>query len=138
MGPEARRLCDVTRQCLDGAVELVRPGAKLNAIGEFCDKFARSHGFGIVRDFCGHFIGSEMHMKPNVLHCPNGNDLELQPGMTFTIEPILVEGGSGVVNGPMEDGWTILSRNGGWSAQWEHTVLVTEDGVDILTLPPVE
>mmetsp|Transcript_61741 Transcript_61741/g.130310 ORF Transcript_61741/g.130310 Transcript_61741/m.130310 type:complete len:352 (+) Transcript_61741:80-1135(+) len=133
---DARDLVSATRECLYGAIDLVRPGIKLNSIGKFCQEFASSRGYGVVAEFCGHFIGSELHMKPNVLHVPNGNGLVLRPGMTFTIEPILVEGACGAIKGPLSDNWTIVSQNGGWSAQWEHTVLVTEDGVEILTKPP--
>lgn len=133
---EACRLVDVTKQCLYGAIEQVGPGVKLNAIGSFCKAFANKHGFGVVSDYCGHFIGSELHMKPNVLHVPNGNALELRPGMTFTIEPIVLEDINAEIYGPAEeDGWSILSKTGCWSAQWEHTVLVTEHGAEILTLP---
>jgi len=132
---DALRLVDVTRQCLNEAIAEVGPGVKLNTIGRLCEEFAHKHGFGIVAEFCGHFIGSELHMRPNVLHVPNGNGLELKPGMTFTIEPIFIEGGNAEIEGPLDDGWTILSKTGGWSAQWEHTVLVTEHGAEILTVP---
>jgi len=131
----ARLLVDVTRQCLHGAIAQVGPGVKLNAIGDFCESFAETHGFGVVGSYCGHFIGSELHMRPNVLHVPNEQDLELRPGNTFTIEPIFIEGGSGAIEGPLDDGWTIVSKSGGWSAQWEHTILVTEHGADVLTRP---
>lgn len=130
--PAARFLVDATKQCLDEAVELVGPGLKLNQIGHFCHDFARKRGLHVVSQFCGHFIGSELHMLPNVSHVPNSLALELLPGMTFTIEPIFVEG-SAEITDALEDGWTILSKNGDWSAQWEHTVLVTEHGAEILT-----
>jgi len=133
---DARRLVDTTRQCLHAAIDTVGPGVKLNSIGKFCEEFANSRGFGIVAEFCGHFIGAELHMRPNVLHVTNGNALLLKPGMTFTIEPILIEGGNAEIIGPLEDNWTIISKSGGWSAQWEHTVLVTEHGAEILTRPP--
>jgi len=132
---EAKRLVEVTKQCRDGAISLVGPGAKLNVIGAFCDALARKHGFAVVRDYCGHFIGSELHMRPFVFHTPNPDDLELRPGMTFTIEPILIEGGSADIICDETDGWTIVSENGGWSAQWEHTVLITENGAEVLTVP---
>lgn len=132
---DARRLVETTRECLVGVIDKVGPGVKLNSIGEFCADFASSRGYAVVAEFCGHFIGSELHMKPNVLHVPNGNALELRPGNTFTIEPILVEGGCAKLDEPEADGWTILSKNRGWSAQWEHTVLVTEHGAEVLTMP---
>lgn len=128
----AKFLVDATKQCLDEAVELVGPGLKLNQIGQFCYEFARKRDLHVVSQFCGHFIGSEMHMLPNVMHVPNNLALELLPGMTFTIEPIFIEG-SAEITDALEDGWTILSKNGDWSAQWEHTVLVTEHGAEILT-----
>merc|ERR1712224_1001844 len=113
----------------DGAIAEVGPGVKLSHLGQFCQTFGNERGFGVVAEYCGHFIGSELHMQPIVLHVPNKNELELQPGMTFTIEPILIEDGSAAIEGPLkEDGWTILSRSRAWSAQWEHTVLVTEHG----------
>eukprot|EP00927_Polykrikos_kofoidii_P055951 TRINITY_DN50132_c0_g1_i1.p1 TRINITY_DN50132_c0_g1~~TRINITY_DN50132_c0_g1_i1.p1 ORF type:complete len:344 (-),score=38.82 TRINITY_DN50132_c0_g1_i1:101-1132(-) len=133
---DALKLVAATEECLHGAIGVVGPGVPLNEIGIFCKAFGQRTGFGIVGDYCGHFIGRELHMKPNVLHIPNRDAMELQPGMTFTIEPILIEGGWGEVGAPLaEDGWTILSKYGHWSAQSEHTVLVTEHGAEILTLP---
>jgi len=132
---DARRLVQVTKECLDGAIGKVGPGTRLNAIGTFCEAFCKERGFGVVSEFCGHFIGRELHMKPNVLHVPNGQTLELRPGMTFTIEPILIEGGCPTLDVPKKDGWTIVSKYGHWSAQWEHTVLVTKHGAEILTVP---
>lgn len=130
---EARRLVQTTKDCLDKTIEMIGPGVKLNKIGEFCSSYAKAHGFSAVAEYCGHFIGSELHMKPNVLHVPNLNQLELRPGNTFTIEPIFIEGNSAELDQPLDDGWTILSKSGGWSAQWEHTVLVTEHGAEALT-----
>eukprot|EP00931_Biecheleriopsis_adriatica_P051659 TRINITY_DN29997_c0_g1_i1.p1 TRINITY_DN29997_c0_g1~~TRINITY_DN29997_c0_g1_i1.p1 ORF type:complete len:329 (+),score=48.27 TRINITY_DN29997_c0_g1_i1:41-1027(+) len=130
---DCRRLVETTEKCLYGAIDMVGPGVKLNAVGDFCKRFAHEHDFSVVSEYCGHFIGSELHMRPNVLHVPNSNELELLPGMTFTIEPIFIEGKSAAITPPLEDGWTILSKSGGWSAQWEHTVLITEHGAEILT-----
>lgn len=131
---DARRLSDETRRCLHGAISIAGPGTKLNEIGAFCEMFARKNGFGVVSEFCGHFIGSELHMRPTVLHVENDLALELQPGMTFTIEPIFMEDLRAAITPPLkEDGWTILSVDGCWSAQWEHTILITESGADILT-----
>lgn len=133
---DARRLCVSTEECLNELIAQVGPGVKLNSIGASASKFAKERGYGVVSEYCGHFIGSELHMKPNVLHVPNDNALVLREGNTFTIEPILIEGGSAQLEGPIpEDGWTILSKSGGWSAQWEHTVLVTAHGAEVLTLP---
>lgn len=132
---DVEKLVETTHACLLGAIGTVGPGQRLNEVGKFCTEFASARGFHVVSEFCGHFIGSELHMKPNVLHVPNRLDLELRPGMTFTIEPILLEGKSAEIEGPKEDGWTILSTSGDWSAQWEHTVLITEHGAEILTQP---
>lgn len=132
---DAKRLTEATYQCLQGAIAIVGPGVKLNEVGRFCQRFGDEHGFGVVAEYCGHFIGSELHMRPNVSHVPNSLELELRPGMTFTIEPIFLEGGSPAVTTALEDGWTILSKSGGWSAQWEHTMLITENGAEILTRP---
>lgn len=134
---EAQRLVHATRECLYSVISRVGPGVPINSIGQFCDAFARERGFDVVAEYTGHFIGTSIHMKPNVHHVPLKDDgaasYLLRPGNTFTIEPILVEGGPGVLAPLEEDGWTILSKNGGWSAQWEHTVLVTENGVEVLT-----
>lgn len=131
---DAQRLVSTTKALLDHLVKNVGPGILLSGVGDMCRKFTRGTGFESVEEFCGHFIGRELHMSPNVFHVPNGTALPLRPGMTFTMEPILVEG-SAKIRGPCEDGWTILSRNGGWSAQWEHTVLITENGCEVLTKP---
>lgn len=88
--------------------------------------------YGVVREFTGHFIGRELHMPPLVLHVPNVQPLLMAPGMTFTIEPILTLG-SCELDEPWEDGWTYVTKDGCWSAQMEHTVLITEEGCDVLT-----
>jgi len=130
---EALTLIEATRSCCLGAIDLVGPGVVLNSIGRFCVDFAERRDFSVVSEYCGHFIGRELHMRPNVLHVPNRTNLVLKPGMTFTIEPVLVEGDSGEVTPALADGWTILSKSGGWCAQWEHTVVVTDNGAEILT-----
>jgi len=122
-----------TKKCLDEAIKIVGPGVKLNEIGWFCQRFAKQKSLNVVSEFCGHFIGSELHMQPNVHHVRNNLEVELLPGMTFTIEPILIEGRDAEIRPPLEDGWTILSKRGDWSAQWEHTVLITEHGAEVLT-----
>lgn len=132
---DAKRLCDDSWQCMIGAMAEVGPGVKLSSLGAFCAEFGAERGYGVVAEYCGHFIGRELHMRPNVLHVHNTNDLVLKPGMTFTIEPILLEGGSAEISPPLDDGWTIISPRGAWSAQSEHTVLVTENGVEPLTVP---
>ena len=122
-----------TREILEELVKMVGPGLKLNEIGSWCETFARRRKLNTVREFCGHFIGSELHMQPNVSHVRNNVDLELLPGMTFTIEPIFIEGRDAAIQPALEDGWTILTKRGDWAAQWEHTVLVTDSGAEILT-----
>lgn len=130
-----QNLVDTTELAVSSVIQhIVGPGQRLSAIGLFINEFAKERGFSVVKEFCGHFIGTELHMRPNVLHVPNDDHLVLRPGMTFTIEPILVEG-SPVIEGPKDDGWTYVSKDRSWSAQHEHTVVVTENGCDIITLP---
>lgn len=128
------RLVQVTRQAVDLAIQkFCRPGVRLNEIGQFIEDFAKSHGFQVIPDFCGHFIGEELHMSPNVSPVSNTEDLLLKPGMTFTIEPILCEGSTEFFFWP--DGWTAETRDGGFTAQHEETILITEDGCEVLTRP---
>ncbi|CAD7924324.1 unnamed protein product [Amoebophrya sp. A120] len=131
--PEARALCRATRDALYRAVEACKPGVRVDVIGKVITEVAKAKKYGVVREFTGHFIGKELHMPPFVLHVPNDQTLTLQPGMTFTIEPILTAGGSGDIEGPWEDGWTFVTKDGSLSAQMEHTALITETGHEILT-----
>lgn len=126
------KLCHATQQCLYHAIALVKPGCNLSELGERIEEVATTYGYEVVHEFMGHFIGRELHMPPNVEHRRNTSPVVLQPGMTFTIEPILTEG-SAAISGPWEDGWTYVTLDGKRSAQYEHTVLVTEDGSEILT-----
>jgi len=128
-----RQLCLATKHALFKAIGAVRPGASLCDVARNIEIVAAASNFGIVREFTGHFIGRELHMLPNVHHTLNDKDVTLQPGMTFTIEPVLTEG-SPEIAGPWEDGWTYVTKDGKRAAQYEHTVLVTESGCDILTL----
>ncbi len=131
----AQRLCRITHECMMLGIEQVRPGAHLGDIGHAIQRHAESHGFSVVRDFCGHGIGKRFHEDPQVLHYGQaGSGIELQPGMIFTIEPMINAGKYQVKILP--DGWTAVTKDHSLSAQWEHTVLVTDDGVDILTLSP--
>jgi methionyl aminopeptidase len=130
---QARRLVEVTRECLYRGIEQVRPGARLGDIGHAIQTHAERHGFSIVREYCGHGIGREFHEDPQVLHYGRpGTGLELVPGMTFTIEPMVNAGAPDVKL--MPDNWTVVTRDHSLSAQWEHTVLVTDTGCEILTL----
>ena len=122
-----------TRKCLEEVIRRVGPGVKLNDIGYWCEMLGKRKYLNTVREFCGHFIGSELHMQPNVSHVYNSLDLELLPGMTFTIEPIYIEGRDALIKPALEDGWTIITKRGDWAAQWEHTILITEHGAEILT-----
>ncbi|HPE01656.1 MAG: methionine aminopeptidase [Pseudomonadota bacterium] len=129
----ARRLCEVTYEAMWKGIEQVRPGAHLGDIGHAIQKFAEPHGFSIVREFCGHGIGKKFHEEPQVLHYGRPGTLEqLAAGMIFTIEPMINAGRREIRDLP--DGWTIVTKDRSLSAQWEHTVLVTETGYEILTL----
>jgi methionyl aminopeptidase len=126
-----RKLVDVTYQCMMLGIAQVRPGGYLGDIGAAIQRKARAHGYGVVRDFCGHGIGREFHEDPQVLHYKANRGIELQPGMTFTIEPMINAGKAGTR--VLDDGWTAVTIDGKWSAQFEHTILVTESGHEILT-----
>ena len=131
---QARRLVKVTHECMLHGIEQVRPGARLGDIGHAVQRHAEAHGFSVVREYCGHGIGREFHEDPQVLHYGKpGTGMELVPGMTFTIEPMINAGKPDIRLLP--DNWTVVTRDHSLSAQWEHTVLVTEAGYEILTLP---
>ncbi|MEP7205918.1 MAG: type I methionyl aminopeptidase [Casimicrobiaceae bacterium] len=139
---QAKRLVDVTYEAMWKGIRAVRPGTHLGDIGNVIQRHAESHGFSIVREFCGHGIGRRFHEEPQVLHYGRpGTGLKLVAGMVFTIEPMVNAGGPGIRS--MKDGWTIVTADHSLSAQWEHTVLVTSDGFEILTVstgmpPPPE
>ncbi len=129
---QARRLVDVTYQCMWLGIAAVRPGAYLGDIGHAIQTHAERNGFSVVREFCGHGIGRRFHEEPQVLHYGRPQTgLKLQPGMTFTVEPMINAGKAGIRQ--LADGWTIVTKDHSLSAQWEHTVLVTPDGYEILT-----
>jgi methionyl aminopeptidase len=130
---QARRLVDVTYECMWLGIRAVRPGAYLGDIGHAIQSHAERHGFSVVREFCGHGIGRRFHEEPQVLHYGRpGTGLKLQPGMTFTVEPMINAGKPGIRQ--LGDGWTIVTKDHSLSAQWEHTVLVTPGGYEVLTL----
>lgn len=135
-GP-ARRLVQTTYEAMWKGIRAVRPGATLGDVGHAIERHATRRGYSIVRDFCGHGIGREMHEAPQVLHfgCP-GAGLTLREGMVFTIEPMLNQGRRAIRT--EDDGWTVVTADGKLSAQFEHTVAVTGDGVRVLTLRPDE
>jgi len=132
---QARRLVEVTHACMLKGFEQVRPGAHLGDIGHAIQRHAEAHGFSVVREYCGHGIGREFHEDPQVLHYGEpGAGVELVPGMTFTIEPMINAGKKEVKLLP--DNWTVVTRDHSLSAQWEHTVLVTPAGHALLTVLP--
>lgn len=135
--PLARKLVDVTYQAMWQGIHQVKPGATLGDIGQAIQRYAEAHGYSVVREYCGHGIGREMHEEPQVLHYGKaGTGLTLQEGMTFTIEPMINQGSSKVKT--KKDGWTVVTRDKKLSAQSEHTILVTADGFEVLTLRPEE
>ncbi|GAB2888470.1 type I methionyl aminopeptidase [Microvirgula curvata] len=132
IAPQARKLIDVTHEAMMLGIEAVRPGATLGDIGHAIQRHAEAAGFSVVREYCGHGIGRVYHEDPQVLHYGRpGMGTRLKPGMTFTIEPMINMGKPGTEVLP--DRWTVLTRDRSLSAQWEHMVAVTEDGVDLLT-----
>jgi methionyl aminopeptidase len=137
VAPPARRLVQVTYEAMWKGIRAVRPGARLGDVGHAIERHARRHGYSVVRDYCGHGIGREMHEPPQVLHWGRPQTgLTLREGMVFTIEPMLNQGREAVRTEP--DGWTVVTRDGRLSAQFEHTVAVTRHGVRVLTLRPDE
>lgn len=130
---QARRLSETCYQALWVGIRVVRPGARLGDVGHAIQTFAEARDYSVVREYCGHGIGRQFHEEPQVLHYGvPGTGLELRPGMVFTIEPMLNAGKRHVKLLP--DGWTVITKDHSLSAQWEHTVLVTETGVEVLTL----
>lgn len=131
--PLARKLCDVTYQAMWQGIKQVKPGARLGDIGYAIQQYAESHGYSIVREYCGHGIGREMHEEPQVLHygLPN-TGLVLKQGMVFTIEPMVNQGSAKTKT--KKDGWTVITRDRKLSAQSEHTIVVTSSGYEVLTL----
>jgi len=130
---QAKRLCEITFECMWLGIEAVKPGAHLGDIGAVIQKYAEKNGFSVVREFCGHGIGAKFHEDPQVLHYGKaGTGVKLEPGMIFTIEPMINAGKAAIRE--LADGWTIVTKDHSLSAQWEHTLLVTETGYEILTL----
>jgi len=129
----AKRLCQFTYDAMWKGIVKVKPGARLGDIGHSIQTFAESNGFSIVREFCGHGIGLNFHEEPQVLHYGRPGTLEeLVPGMVFTIEPMINAGRREIRE--MGDGWTIVTKDRSLSAQWEHTILVTGTGYEVLTV----
>ena len=132
---KARRLVDVTYECLMIGIEQAKPGAKLGDIGAAIQKHAEANRYGVVREFCGHGLGRLFHDAPEVVHAAHrGTGPVLKPGMFFTIEPMINLGKPGVKL--LDDGWTAVTRDRSLSAQFEHSIGITEDGCEIFTLSP--
>jgi len=128
----AKRLCNITHECMWKGIDQVRPGGHLGDIGAAIQRHAEGNGFSVVREFCGHGIGSHFHEDPQVLHYGKaGTGVRLEPGMIFTIEPMINAGKAAISE--LADGWTIVTKDRSLSAQWEHTILVTETGYEVLT-----
>jgi methionyl aminopeptidase len=129
----ARRLVQATYEAMWQGIQAVRPGARLGDVGHAIERHARRHGYSVVKEYCGHGIGREMHEPPQVLHWGKPQTgMVLREGMVFTIEPMLNQGKEAVLT--EADGWTVVTRDGLLSAQFEHTVAVTSQGVRVLTL----
>ena len=139
--PEAKRLVDTTYECMMAGIRTVRPGARLGDVGHAIQKLAEAAGYSVVRDYCGHGIGRVYHEDPQVLHYGRQNTgLLLKEGMTFTVEPMINAGDDDVAQ--LDDGWTVVTRDGSLSAQWEHMIAVTSNGFETvsythLTLPTI-
>ena len=133
VSPLAKRLVDKTYEALWHGIRAVKPGATLGDVGYAIQKFATAQGYSVVREYCGHGIGQEMHEEPQVLHYGKPNTgVVLKAGMTFTIEPMINQGEAKIKL--KRDGWTVVTRDKKLSAQWEHTIAVTADGYEVLTL----
>lgn len=137
---QAKRLCEATYEAMWRGIRTVRHGAQLGDIGHAIQSFAEGLGYSVVREFCGHGIGKRFHEEPQVLHYGKaGTGIRLEAGMIFTIEPMINAGKAGIKQ--LGDGWTIVTKDHSLSAQWEHTILVTESGFEVLTLsagsPPI-
>ena len=129
----AKRLCEINYESMWHGISKVRPGARLGDVGHAIQVFVEKSGYSVVREFCGHGIGREFHEEPQVVHYGKpGTLLELKPGMIFTIEPMVNAGRREIRE--LGDGWTIVTKDHSLSAQWEHTVLVTESGFEVLTV----
>lgn len=132
VSPEHRKLVEVTQQCMMAGISVCRPGARIGDIGAVIEEMAHDHGFTVVHEYCGHGIGRQFHEDPQIVHVgKRGTGVEMKPGMTFTIEPMINAGKRHCKL--LNDGWTVVTKDKSWSAQFEHTILITEDGHEILT-----
>ncbi len=131
---QVRDLGERTREAMLRGIKAIRPGRPVSVIGRVIESYAKRFGYGVIRDYTGHGVGWSFHTDPTILHYdePRANTI-MEPGMTFTVEPMLSLGGTDWE--AWDDDWTIVTKDGSWVAQWEHSVVVTEDGAEILTLP---
>lgn len=137
ISPVARRLVETTYQAMWAGIRAVKPGATLGDVGHAIQSVAEGAGYSVVREYCGHGIGRDMHEDPQVMHYGRrGTGVVLEPGMTFTIEPMINQGERKLKH--LKDGWTVITRDKKLSAQWEHTIAVTDTGFEVLTLRPEE
>jgi methionyl aminopeptidase len=135
--PKTKKLVDVTYECTRLGIDQVKPGNRIGDIGSAIAELAHSHGYSVVKDYCGHGIGREFHEEPQVVHiAKKGTGPIMKPGMTFTIEPMINMGRPFCK--VLKDNWTVVTKDKSLSAQFEHTILVTETGYEILTLRPDE
>ena len=136
---QAKRLCEVTYESMWRGIRMVKAGAHLGDIGQAIQSFVEGMGYSVVREFCGHGIGSRFHEEPQVLHYGKRVPASARTGMIFTIEPMINAGKAGIKQ--LGDGWTVVTKDHSLSAQWEHTILVTPTGFEVLTLsagsPPI-
>jgi methionyl aminopeptidase len=133
VAPHARKLVQVTQECLYMAIDIVRPGITLGDIGHIIQQYAQANHYSVVQEYCGHGIGRIFHEEPQVLHYGTPNTgLRIEEGMTFTIEP-MINAGTRHTKLSQKDGWTVTTRDRRLSAQWEHTLAVTSEGCEILT-----
>ncbi len=132
---KAKRLCDVTYECLMRGIDVVRPGARLGDIGAVIEEYAHHYGYSVVDMFCGHGLGQVFHDEPNVMHCGRkGTGALLEEGMFFTIEPMINIGKKDAII--LQNGWTATTRDKTLSAQFEHSLAVTKDGCEVFTWSP--
>ena len=131
---DVRLLGERTREAMLRGIQAVRPGRPISVIGRVIESYAKRFGYGVVRDYTGHGVGPSFHTKPTILHYDNPRSTTvLEPGMTFTVEPMLTLGSYDWYM--WDDDWTVLTKDGSMAAQWEHSIVVTDDAVEILTLP---
>ena len=132
VNPEVKKLVEVTFDCMMAGISVCKPGARIGDIGAIIEEMAMDQGYSVVHEYCGHGIGRKFHEEPQIVHVgKRGTGAEMRPGMTFTIEPMINLGKRHCKL--LDDGWTVVTKDKSWSAQFEHTILITENGHEILT-----